>query len=278
MGRKQSNKWIIILLIIVIIILGGLCVVLATSYNNLKNNEIICKPNGIIDENNDNYTTDVEDNISIENLSEENLKNIIEDQLFILFRATNQITKKEDIDNNSKLLLALNILENNYLTSSNAVSTTFIGFSKTELEKAFNSSVISDLRIKHENFDIYELTEDYYNRNNSLLVYSKEIYNYITPGAKRVKKFEKNGNKYIISMNYLFADDNEGFNYYYGSSNNKFDEKYKVVKAYDDNGNYINAQEYLDNNYETIKDKLATYNYTFEIKNNKLILTNYSIK
>ena len=123
MGRKQSNKWIIILLIIVIIILGGLCVVLATSYNNLKNNEIICKQNGI-----------VEDNISIENLSEENLKNIIEDQLFILFRATNQITKKEDIDNNSKLLLALNILENNYLTSSNDVSTTFIGFSKTELE------------------------------------------------------------------------------------------------------------------------------------------------
>ena len=279
MGRKQSNKWIIILLIIIIIILGGLCVVLATSYNNLKDNEIICKPNGIIDENNDNYATDIEDNNSIENLTEENLKEIIKEQLFILFRAKNPITKKENIDNKSKLLLALSILENKYLTSSNDVNTTFISITKAELEKAFNSSVISNLEIKHENFDIYELTGDsIYNRDNKLTVYSKEIYNYVTPGAGRVKSFEKNGNKYIISMNYLFPDDHMGFNYYYGSLNNKFDEKYKVVKAYDDNGNYINAQEYLDSNYETIKDKLSTYNYTFEIKNNKLLLTNYSIK
>lgn len=276
MEKKQNNKGIIVLLVIIIVVLIALCALLATNTISFKNKEINNNQN-ITENNNENQSTE-DNNISNENISEEKLKNIIENQLFILFKHSDPITKKEDIDNKSKLLVALSILEDKYTTSSNDINTTIVNVTKAKLEEAFNSSVISDLGIKHEDFDVYELTGDtIYNRNTNLLVYSKEMYKYMLPQASKVKNYEKNGNQYIISINYLFPDDTVGFQYYYGSLTDVKNGTNSIVKAYDDSGTYLNAQEYLDNNYNNIKNKLATYNYTFEITNNKINLVNFSI-
>jgi hypothetical protein len=106
---------------------------------------------------------------------------------------------------------------------------------------------------------------------------SKQGYRYNSPHASIIKNYEKNNNKYVISMNYLFADDNVGWEYYYGSFNDVKNGANSIVKAYDENGTYLNAQEYLDNNYNNIKDKLATYTYVFELKKDNLVLTDFSI-
>ena len=55
-----------------------------------------------------------------------------------------------------------------------------------------------------------------------------------------------------------------------------------VVKIYDDyiqtNKLVDDVQKYLDDNYDSIKDKLATYTYLFEKNNGKINLVNFSVK
>lgn len=269
--ENKNNKGIIILLAMIIAILGLLCILLVTNKISFNFNELNNSNQNINDS-----VLEEENNVSYDNMSEEKLKNIIEKQLFILFRYSDPVTKIENIDNKSKLLLALSILEDKYTTKSNDINTTIVSVTKSELENCFNSSIISDLGIKHESFDLYELTSEYYNRNTDLLVYSKEMYKYMLPMASKVKNYEKKNNQYTISMNYLFPDDTVGFQYYYGSLTDIKKQINSIVKAYDDNG-YLDAQKYLDDNYNNIKDKLTTYNYTFEVANNKIKLVNFSI-
>lgn len=266
--EKQNNKGIIVLLVIIIIIISVLCVLFATGTISLKNIET--NNNQDISENNNETNTDKDNNISNDDISEEKLVNIIENQLFVLFR-TSSITKKEDIDNRSKLLVALKILEDNYTIDSDDKKTELTEFSKAKLEDAFNSSVISDLEIEHDSFDVFYLVDDIYYKNTSAM--SKYIFSYNVPQASRVKNYEKDGDKYIISMNYLFPNDIVGITDYYGSLNDA-ENKTNAIVTYED---YFNVQEYLDNNYDSIKDKLATYNYTFEVTNNKINLVDFSI-
>jgi hypothetical protein len=70
----------------------------------------------------------------------------------------NPIKKIEDIDNQSKLYLASLILEDKYITNSNEITTTIVSVDKLKLEETFESTVIGHLPLKHESFDIYELT------------------------------------------------------------------------------------------------------------------------
>lgn len=280
MVEKQNNKGIIILLVIIVIIISVLCVLFATGTISLKNIEI--NDNQNIHENNNETNTDNDNNISNDDITEEKLVNIIESQLFVLFdyyKFYNSygylMTSKDDldkIDNQTKLFIALNILKENYTASSNDIEVDLANFSKDELENAFNSSVISNLGIEHEDFDIYYLLDDAYYKNTSSL-YSKTMSLYNLPQASKVKNYEKDGDKYIISMNYLFPNDIVGITDYYGSLNDAKN-KTNAIVTYED---YFNVQEYLNNNYDNIKDKLATYNYTFEVTNNKINLVDFSI-
>lgn len=279
--KKEKGKNILIGILIVIIIVLIVFIILFTTNIISFNKKVLSDTQT---QENNTQSSNNESTISTQDISEEKLKSIIEKQLFILFKYNydpntkyEPIAQKEDIDNNSKLFLALNMLEEEYTTKSNDINTIIVNFSTSKLEDAFNSSVISDLGIKHESFDIYELTNDIAYNKKALILYSKGIYQYRLPHASKVKSYEKSSNQYIISMNYLFPDDDFEWQYYYGSLNDVKNGENSVVKAYNDNGTSLNAQEYLDNNYNDIKDKLATYNYTFEIRNNKINLVNFSI-
>jgi len=236
----------------------------------------------------DNNMSNLNNQTSNKDYSKEDLKKIIDDQLWILFnfnyyKNDKSFIKIEDISNDEKLLLALVMLQDKYIINSNDVDTTFVGFSSDELEKAFNNSVISNLGIKHKSFDIYNITgdNDWYNREESLLLYSKSFLKYHMPVANKIKNFNNNGNQYTISMNYLFPDDMLGTQYYHGSIMDALNEKNPIIKAYDetdDDREYIDAQKYLDNNYSKIKENLATYIYVFEVKDDKLLLTDVSVE
>lgn len=277
--KNIGMKVAIVILSILVLGLGSFIVYEHVLVNDVENNNI---NNGI------ENTSKPDKEISSKDYSKEDLKKIIDDQLWILFnfnyyKNEKSFIKIKDISNDEKLLLALVLLEDKYLINSDDVDATFVGFSSDELEKAFNDSVISNLGIKHNSFDIYNITEDddWYNREESLTFYSKSFLKYHMPVANKIKNFNSDDNQYIISMNYLFPDDMLGTQYYHGSITDALNEKNQIVKAYDENdddGEYIDAQKYLDDNYSKIKDKLATYKYVFEVKDGKLILTDFSIK
>ena len=193
--------------------------------------------------------------------------------LFSLFK-----NKIKDIDNNSKLLLALSLLKDKYITNSNDISTAFVNISADKVEEYFNNSVIYNLGVKHENFDVYELSNDKTFYNANLESFSKSFLYYRRPSASKIENYEKNGNKYTISMNYLFSDSDVGFTSYHGNFNDAIEGTNIIVNAVDKNGEYIDAQKYLDSNYNNIKNKLTTYTYVFEMVNNKLVLIDYYIK
>lgn len=235
-------------------------------------------------------------NSSNDDISEETLKNIIEEQLFGIFSKQFQpVVKKEDIDNESKLLVALKILEDEYTYTQTSpytrpdILTIITEFSESKLEEAFNSSVIGDLGIYHEDFGLYNFDDSSskYIRTGTLWSYINIGHMYILPVASIVKSYEKKSNQYVISMNYLFSDAELIINskYYYGSITDLKSGINPIVKScevvIENEGrthlNCLDAQEYLDNNYNDIKDSLATYTYIFEKQNGKIILTDFSI-
>lgn len=235
-------------------------------------------------------------NSSNDDISEETLKNIIEEQLFGIFSKQFQpVVKKEDIDNESKLLVALKILEDEYTYTQTSpytrpdILTIITEFSESKLEEAFNSSVIGDLGIYHEDFGLYNFDDSSskYIRTGPLWSYINIGHMYILPVASIVKSYEKKFNQYVISMNYLFSDAELIINskYYYGSITDLKNGINPIVKSCEfvteNEGmtppNCLDAQEYLDNNYNDIKDSLPTYTYVFEKQNGKIILTDFSI-
>lgn len=242
---------------------------------------VVNEKNNNKDYNKDNTVTeDVND--SNNDISEATLKNIIEEQLFVVFRYDQLVEKKEDIDNQSKLFVASIILEDEYTFTTDGVNTEIISFKASKLEETFDSSSIGYLGIHHENFGKYNLQDtgtSYYNNG----LFSKEWLRYKLPVASIVKSYEKKSNQYIISMNYLFADaeyvlDSE---YYYGSVVDEKNKTNPIVKSCEVIGEVdiecLDAQEYLDSNYNNIKDSLTTYTYIFEKQNGKIILTDFSI-
>lgn len=267
--ENKKNKFIILFLVIIIIILSLLCTLLAIGkikpYNNDSSNNKIISNNNEISQTNSNSDK--------KNLNQGDFKKLVNDELYILFG----FKSLKDVTNDRKLTLTFNKIENEHAKSDNNVYVLLESVSKEEVEKVFNETCFSKLGINHEKFDVFELNDSYYNRNNQYMSKRNLFHsNY----AYKIKKYEQEGNKYTLAINYLFPDTMPGPKYYYGSySSEDQNENNKIVKAYEDGipENYINSQEYLDNNYEKIKDKLDTYNYIFEVNNNKIEIVDFYI-
>ncbi len=257
MEQEKNNKGVIALLVVIIVILLALVILLATGTISFKNNF----------SNNDQQSEGSNQQNSGEinsiKYTENDIKKIVDDELYILFdfKSLNELTNKR------KLTLVFNKLDPDYNTIDSV--------SREKVEETFNSTSLSSLGINHETFDVFTYDNGTYTKNKEQM--SKRNLFYANKLPSKVKSFESNGNQYVISINYLFPDDRMAWQYYYGSRNN-FTESNRVVKATDDNNQYIDAQKYLDDNYDNIKDKLDTYVYTFEVVNNKINLVDFSIK
>lgn len=267
-NNKNNSKFIVLLLIIIVLLLTGGGFLVYTLLSNNPNYNL-----GGIGSSNSQLSGDDNKKQEIENITETSLQEIISEQLYVLFPLGKEpVTNLNKLDNDSKLLVAFNMLKDKYTHVNNDITTEVTYVSSKKIEEVFNSSVISNLGIKHEGHDIYSYNDGTYARQNDLLVYSKASLYYSTIWASKVKKYEQNGNKYTVVINYLFADDMDPVNYYSDSQKKKV-----VTSAYDNSGNFIDAKEYLNTNYNSIKDKLIDYTYVFEKQNGKLVLTSFTV-
>lgn len=278
--EKKNNRGIIILMGVIIGVLLVLCVLFATDtikFNSkVTNNSTQNTSTNKGSEQNKNGENSIDNNQKNKNensVTKESLLKIIEDELFIFFMWSEPNRKISDLDNQSKLYMALNKLENAYAgNNSSEIYVEIENFSKKELEKYFNSSCLSNLTINHEDIAEFKYDSENETYSNSHLM-PKIEYRYRRPHAKKIVSYKSENDIYKISLKYLFPDDQEGYQYYYGD----LEYKNKIIKAIDENNNYIDVQKYLDENFDSIKDKLATYDYTFKYENNKLILSDFSI-
>lgn len=155
--------------------------------------------------------------------------------------------------------------------------------SKEKVEEEFNKTSIARLGISHQDFDVYILNNDIYIKNNEWMSKRNLFYCGVQTQASKISDYQVKDNKYILSVKYMFPDDCEGWEKFYGSYGyDNQNESNFIVKAYTESFesndiNYIDPKKYLEDNYDSIKDKLDTYIYTFEVNNNKIELVDFSV-
>ena len=228
------------------------------------------------------------------------LNNLIDNDLVALLY-------KEKLSDLSDLELRTLIMaaeyENIYIkaTNENSENASYV-FTSDELKKAYNNSVFSELEYKDGNMGgycagivsdlniyIYDSETKTYNANpntgmgcNSARPY---VYTYNIDSYR-------DGDKYVIVNQYLFGNASnvipvEESKYLYGSVN-KSNGTSNSVATLDNIGvedtdttlfmGALNEFTSNNKNYDSIKDKLDTYTYTFEKKDGHFVITDFSVE
>ena len=228
------------------------------------------------------------------------LNNLIDNDLVAL-------VYKEKLSDLSDLELRTLIMaaeyENIYIkaTNENSENASYV-FTSDELKKAYNNSVFSELEYKDGNMGgycagivsdlniyIYDSETKTYNANpntgmgcNSARPY---VYTYNIDSYR-------DGDKYVIVNQYLFGNASnvipvEESKYLYGSVN-KSNGTSNSVATLDNIGvedtdttlfmGALNEFTSNNKNYDSIKDKLDTYTYTFEKKDGHFVITDFSVE
>ena len=198
-------------------------------------------------------------------------------------------------------------------TNENGNDASYI-FTSDELKKAFNNSVFSELKYEDGNIGgvcagvvsdlniyIYDSETKTYNANPNTGMGCNMARPYVY--TYNVDSY-RDGDKYVIVNKYLFGSNNpidkvEMNKYLFGSANDYEDylngyryntkiDTSKSVTALDSIGTeYVDTSlfefslnEFTSNNknYDSIKDKLDTYTYTFEKKDGHFVITDFSVE
>ena len=228
--------------------------------------------------NNDNSIDNNVDNVDIS----KKILDIIDNELGMYLKYSNI----NDITNQDKLIYIYNEYVSDYGEEFDLKE-----FPASSLQKYFTDSSIIDLGYKNEN--IY--CSSYYGDKDHILwnydeIGDKYILNeshsahdevsYVL--ADKVVEYKNNNNRYTIFLNYLFGDtaDDENSIDLYGSYTDFVSKNNKIATISRDS-NKISfstlALNYLNNNYDNIKDKLDYYEYTFVYSNNKIKLVDFNV-
>lgn len=205
---------------------------------------------------------------------------------------------KEKLSDLTDLELRTIIKQNNYDKISDNSN-----FTSEELKKVFNNSVFSELKYEDGNIGtacsgtvsdmdmyIYDTNTKTYSINSNIgaggcTVARPYVYTYNVDSYR-------DGDKYVIVNQYLFGNPSnvipvEESKYLYGSVN-KSNDTSNSVATLDDIGEedtdttlFMGALEEFTSdykNYDSIKDKLDTYTYTFEKKDGHFVITDFSVE
>lgn len=219
------------------------------------------------------------------------LNNLIDNDLVALLY-------KEKLSDLTDLELRTIIKQNNYDKISDNSN-----FTSEELKKVFNNSVFSELKYEDGNIGtacsgtvsdmdmyIYDTNTKTYSINSNIgaggcTVARPYVYTYNVDSYR-------DGDKYVIVNQYLFGNPSnvipvEESKYLYGSVN-KSNDTSNSVATLDDIGEedtdttlFMGALEEFTSdykNYDSIKDKLDTYTYTFEKKDGHFVITDFSVE
>ncbi len=216
-----------------------------------------------------------------EEISEKEMETIVEEELYVLWNKE----KIEDITNNERLTLAIK----KYAKNTNLDYYSLEKVKKIDVEKAFKTTSVSSLGLKHENVkgsakittcehDAWE-----YNKQKELYINtfdghgvcaSKEAY-------RKLISFEEKNGKYVAVYKYIFDYSCEGDDpvSLYGSYEDAINKRNKL----DELGGfeYSTPEEYNDvlaKKYEDIKNSLMTYTYTFVKIDGKISLVDFNRK
>ena len=159
-------------------------------------------------------------------------------------------------------------------------------FTKEELDEAWKSSIFSKIPLKHEDFWFYGYNSD----TKPTYSYSEETGKYtsnpvghgaclVSPAYRKMIDYNETDGKYTAKYKYVWYYGCEGSQptTLYGSYNDAKEKKNAIYEI--DMDNYENGiipegtiNQIIEDNWESFKDKLDTYTYTFITENNHYVL------
>lgn len=227
----------------------------------------------------DNYVYNNE--IDIAKITETELKRIINKELYLLLNKNSL----NDLNNQEKLRML-------YLTYKTSVNNVYNGFYKKDLESVHKNGVLNSLNIEYTDINDYgngglrEFSEVLHKLNKDTNQYSSSLTGHgdlpIFYESKLVD-FKQENNRYIVSYKYVFGkrrgDGPSSIDAYKTVEDAiKSENIIKSFELTDDNNELKLSNEfkkYVQDNYEKLKNDLKIYTYVFEVKNNKLTLTDF---
>lgn len=238
----------------------------------LSNNKISCSYNSEID---------------LQNITQEDLEEIINDDLFLLVKTD----KISNFSNQDKLLTLYKFINSDKMCNYDTYDYGYISID--DFKKMHSNSPLNGLKIEYNDInDFY--SRGFYNSNDFIYKVDNFTNRYVYVGMghgggiainihKKLINYKQDGNKYYLSYKYLFAksDDEYGpanINLYKNIDDTLKDTNKIKIFAIKDNDFEAQEQEiklYLDENFDILTDDLYTYNYVFEVIDNKLTLTDY---
>ena len=221
--------------------------------------------------------------------NQKDFEKIIEDDLGILLEKNSLA----DITNEDITAWAFNKSKYNYSTNS---------FESKYLEDIITDSVFRNN--EYELTDIYQVRGNYadIHLSDSLKCFTLKGTRYIndetcgssglgaTPYVTKFVYFKQEKNRYIISAKSIFTtilsgpDDIRLYSSYEkarkASLDNSFNNLSFKTFTMKENGDdlivpYDDVDKYINENWNTIKDKLDTYTYIFEVENNEIVLKDF---
>lgn len=196
-----------------------------------------------------------------------------------------------EVPNENKMVLLYNLYSKNKEKTPET-------FTKSDLEKAKESSSLSNMEINYDYicdmYGIYTIKKDIvgyeYDKNSETYTYTNALgHGGVAEGIiyKKLIDFKYQDNKYILKYKYMFYNggsviDKESTSIYYTVTdllNNK------TIKDFNNNKNELasynqfDAISYIKNNYSSLESNMKEFTYEFEIiNNNKIVLSNYYVK
>lgn len=160
------------------------------------------------------------------------------------------------------------------------------------LENIRKNSSLREMEVEYD--DVYAIYEGYEISDTLERTLDKESGKYTDvlgghgaisiSGTPFLYDFKIDNDQYIISYKYVFIQDvgqgpaDLNIHYTYENAVNR-ENKIKVFSPtetnYDMNLLYMMAKNYIEDNYESFKDKLETYNYVFEIHDGNIVLVDF---
>ena len=231
----------------------------------------------------DDNVTDNANNSSdnkFEVITQGELDDIIEDQLYIFYGKKNLT----DITNQNKLSLSVRLF-------NKADGGIIDSFTSKKLEDSFNSTVISNLGISHESIvPVKSVLEDgnigygytYTDGNYSDYVSTNSGVSAVHMIYNKIVAFNENDGKYTLSIKYLWGgygeylmDDSGVYAKYVDSINGQN----SIASVPDDvlMGSYEDLQNWGKENFSSFEDKLEKYNFVFVKENGKINLVDFYV-
>lgn len=220
-------------------------------------------------------------NKKYEEISEKEIETLLDEELYVLWNKD----KIDDITDNERLTLAMK----KYAKNNDLDYYDLVNIKAKDIEEAFKTTSVNYLKLNHQNvkgsFKIYTCEHDQwkYDANKGLYTNtmdghgacaSKEVY------RKLISLEEKSG-KYVAAYKYIFDYSCEGESpvSIYGSYEDAINKRNKLGEV--DGYGYSTPEEFdevMAYKYESIKDSLMTYTYTFEKTDGKITLVDFNRK